>query len=423
MYYEANTVEDLLEHLVGLQSGDRIDIEKSDIGILSSIGRQVFKGIPLTDRQLDVVKEKLQKYQTGFVNLQSDFELAISTLRMPLRQIDRAKYIKVVSHVEMVGSNTVYESYKEKWKWIKIRFPFTKKIIIKIDDLKFKIDSDEYFHEKGSHEHFFRYTEKNIFKIIKEFKNNSFEIDNAILDLYKHLEVIANNPSDYTRSISKDFELKNFPADIEELVIDELGKPNIENIHRFIDRSKKYGINCIDDSLLSSLHLKPTLVQKIITRKMRQAHIEQSKYTFNDVISAIIDLQRFPILIILPDNNAEDALSSSYESLKNILTPSEVTVMFRLDNDTNKSFNQFIKDKQIGSPLDNDKKVVYISNNKIPKPLLDQNMYFGCAIVYGDIRLNTNVQTYFNQQELGIYYCNELSPFVAYGLKMRIDKF
>ena len=51
MLNDYDTVEDCLEVFVGLQTIDNpFTIEKSDYGIMSSIARQVFRGVPLSDR-------------------------------------------------------------------------------------------------------------------------------------------------------------------------------------------------------------------------------------------------------------------------------------------------------------------------------------------------------------------------------------
>ena len=61
------TIEDCLETLVGLvdeTTGQHV-IDNNDYSILTSIGRQVFRGIALTDRQYEVVKSKIKnKYIT-----------------------------------------------------------------------------------------------------------------------------------------------------------------------------------------------------------------------------------------------------------------------------------------------------------------------------------------------------------------------
>ena len=89
-----NTIEDLLETLAGLTSSDNLKIESTDATIIHSIARQSFKGTALTDRQFLLMKDKLQKYKEQFTNC--NFDLAIKTLRLPLRQIDRSKYITLI---------------------------------------------------------------------------------------------------------------------------------------------------------------------------------------------------------------------------------------------------------------------------------------------------------------------------------------
>ena len=113
------TVEDYLERLVGLQS-DEVEyaIEHSDVSILRSIGRQVCKGTALTDRQYALVKDKLIYYQNQFTSFQID---DLENLRIPLREIDRTKYIKIVAHSDLCNTSTLreHEKYKENWKILK----------------------------------------------------------------------------------------------------------------------------------------------------------------------------------------------------------------------------------------------------------------------------------------------------------------
>ena len=144
-----NTVEDYLELLVGLKNSSMFKIESSDISILQSIGRQVFRGTALTDRQYSLVKEKLLKYKDQFDN-NSNFEVELENLRMPLREIDRSKYIKVCDY-DNPFPNTPYHLHKSDRKWIKVRFPFSKKLIVELDKIE-KVG--DYHHTKGSHEHY-----------------------------------------------------------------------------------------------------------------------------------------------------------------------------------------------------------------------------------------------------------------------------
>ena len=69
------TIEDLLEYASNLRSMPLIKLESSDMTIMHSIGRQVFKGTALTDRQLALMQEKLTHYKDQFINLEIDFDL------------------------------------------------------------------------------------------------------------------------------------------------------------------------------------------------------------------------------------------------------------------------------------------------------------------------------------------------------------
>ena len=95
------------------------------------------------------------------------------------------KYIKIVDDL---GPNAVYESFKSDWKWIKIRFPFSKKHIMRIDKLRYQIGYKQYYHVKGSHEHYFRLDKDNVYQIVECFKN--FEIDDTVLTIYKEQKII-----------------------------------------------------------------------------------------------------------------------------------------------------------------------------------------------------------------------------------------
>jgi hypothetical protein len=89
------TVEDYIEVLAGVQSGgDSINLEKSDYNLISSLARQTFKGIAYTDRQFDLAKNKITYYKDQ-LNLTEFLVNDLDKLRMPLREIDRSRWIKL----------------------------------------------------------------------------------------------------------------------------------------------------------------------------------------------------------------------------------------------------------------------------------------------------------------------------------------
>jgi hypothetical protein len=410
MKNEANTIEDLLEILAGFRQSPKIDIESSDVSIMYSIAKQVFKGTALTDRQYTLVTEKLLKYKDQFADYK--FDLAVETLRMPLREIDRSKYIKVVSHVEMLGPDKVYESYKEKWRWIKVRFPFSKKLICKIDLLD--KTSNNYFHDKGSHEHYFLYTEKNTFDIIEAFKDSSFIIDQELLDVHLLLQEMKDNQYKYIPGVYN-LKLKNLSDRAISYILSDIGIPSIDSLALYKDRQHKYGLYYFDENDLdNSINQLTHLSQNIVKRNSRQVLIKKEKYTINNLAESVLELNRFPLLVILPETDPLNDLISVHKSLRGFVDPSECTVMFRLSNSSDSEFNDYIKNNNLNSSLDKNTKVVYINTNKIPKPLIMSDWKCSTALLTQSQRVNTKLAQYIEKFDLVMHYDKDVSQFARF---------
>jgi hypothetical protein len=364
----ANTIEDLLEILAGMKQASKIQIESSDATIMHSIARQVFKGTALTDRQFALMKEKLQAYRDQFVALEYDFDRAVETLRQPLRNIDRSKFIKVVETSD-VFDNKVYESYKSNWKWICVRFPFSKKLIMKINEIN---PTKDYYHEKGSHTHYFRLNEKNTFSVIEKFKDSEFEIDSYILDFYEKICKIKNDRDLHVPSIIG-LELVNV-------------RPSV------IEYAENIALRSTSDMLF-----KP------------------NEYRVEDILSAVDQLDRYPLLIVLDEKHADEQLYTAYNFYKNFLPAESQSVLFRLDSSANSEFNQMVKDYRLNNWVDKNTKVVYINTNKLPKVLFNSDWRPITAFTF-ESRINRVVDYYIKDYcDLIMFYDDEVSPLRRYS--------
>ena len=181
-----HTIEDCLEIVAGLKDvPDPITIKKEDATIMFSIAKQVVRGLGLSDKQHALMKTKLLNYSDQLLANNIIVEETFNNLRYPLRSIDRAKYIKLVSKEDIFT-----EPKSERWKeqlsnlpWVKVRFPFSKKLIVRLQ--RIPMSASTYVHPKGSHTHFFALTENVVYDIIEAFKDNHFDIDQEIIDIYK----------------------------------------------------------------------------------------------------------------------------------------------------------------------------------------------------------------------------------------------
>jgi len=384
------TIEDLLEILSGLKGNSRIQIESSDANILHSIARQVFKGVALTDRQFELCKQKLVKYKDQYTALEYDFDNAIENLRLPLRQIDRTKSVTIIDDADLKIPRTVYEYYKNKWKWIKIKFPFRKKDIIAIKKIVEQISRNEYFHKPGSHEHFIRFTNLNCYHVSSALQNRNFSIDTIVLDCSQETKKILENPDDYQPKIVNN-SFKNIPKITVEAI-----KSNVDDLNNdsliALDRQIRFSYTMPDNNTESY----SDLTNLVVHREKSSVYIDPEQYSLTEIANTLNSLNRFPLLIALDEENSFEQITQSYNAFKNIIENTQQSVLFRIDNtDTkNKELNNFVKDNSLNNWVDNNTKIVYIKKKKLPKILLTSDFVPVTMLTLTSYRMNKYVETY-----------------------------
>lgn len=398
MDYKVCNIEDCVEILAGTKLiKAQFDIEPHDINFLKSIARQVCRGIALTDRQHKIVKEKIIHYEIQFNNNGIyGIKTCLDNLRMPLRDIDRSRWIRLES--------------LHNQKKIAVRFVFNKKLIKRIDYLKKEIKSHRYDSIKKIH--YFDFNETNLFKVIREFKDCSFEIEQDILNYYEKLINIDNHKEKYLPGVF-DFELKNLKKNAIDYIKYTLGDPSNSTLHLYRDRSNLFGLHYFDEiDLQNSLKNLSELTQKIVMRSTPHVLIDKTNHKIDKVVESILDLQRFPLLVILPDKDPLDNLSTVHNHFKNVFSKNESAVLFRLDNtETRSNFNQYIEDNNLNNSLAENTKIVYINSNKLPKPILKSNWKPVSALLIGSRRLNTKISGYIEPLDLVLHHDTEPSPF------------
>ena len=383
-------IEDCLEHLAGFrESPVTFTIESTDFTIVNSIARQVFRGTALTDRQLALMQEKLQPYREQFTNLDWDFDFAIGQLRQPLRSIDRSKYIKIQDDS------------------IVVRFPFKKSDIVCIQS--FSLTAEGYSHKKGSHQHSFAYNEVNVMHLLTEFSATDFTIDQELIDVYKAAKEIHNTPQDYLSGIFNN-KLVNIKSSLAPIIQHEVGALTDETFAKFIDRRFRYGLDNIDVSVSDTHPPMDVIARNIITRKGVEYHSRPSEESTHDVLTTLWNLDRFPLLVVLDIQQAEQQLYELANYYRDILNPEEQSVLFRLE-DKNAGFNQLVKDRKLNNWVDKTTKVVYISKSKLPKLLINSEWIPNTCIAF-DSAIDRTVSTYITSTcDLVVFREEYMSPF------------
>ena len=351
-------LEDCLEHLAGLrESPVKFTIEQTDFTIMNSIARQCFKGMALTDRQSALMHGKLQTYRDQFMNLDWDFDYAVNQLRQPLRSIDRSKYIKF-------QDNTIV-----------VRFPFNKTDICYIHE--FAGTAEGYHHEKGTHIHYFEYNERNVLNLLNRFTKKDFVIDDELLEIYNKIKVINDNPQQYLSGINDNYNLININPKLATTIQKEVGEASAESFTKLYDRRFRYGFNYVTDFGKARNELE----HQIASRTDAMYHSKPSTESADSILSALWNLDRFPLLVILDNDLAEEQLYMFANYYRDILDTKEQSVLFRLE-EKDSGFNQLVKDRKLNNWVDSTTKVVYISKSKLPKLLVNNEWKPGATFSF-----------------------------------------
>ena len=377
-----NTIEDCLELLAGFRKeSDSFSLMKEDYTIMHSIARQVFKGTALTDRQLALMQTKLLAYKDQFEN--ADIPLELDKLRHPLRKINRDKYIRL-------------ENDK-----VKVRFPFKKADIVLINEISHKAEG--YEHKKGSHEHFFDYTEKNILNLLDRFAGKSFKIDAELFEVYHEMKHMEQQKEKYVPGIY-DMEFKNVSNEILSLAENNIGKLSEDTFLKYADRKFKYGIEHIETSEPSSI------IESIAFRNTVVYESKPSIEPLDQLLGSLWQLDRFPMLVILSKSEPEKQLHDMLTYYRDILNVEQQSVLFRLE-DKNAGFNQLVRDRKVNNWVDKATKIVYISKDKLPKLLVNCEWKPTVALSF-DSMLDKTTNTYVEDVcDLVIFREEYLSPF------------
>ena len=391
------TVEDYIETLSELK------LDSSDYSLVYSFARQIVKGIPFTDRQCELAKNKIIHY-TPVLEEHGCEVNDLSQLRMPLRSIDRSRWIRIVD-----------SPFDDTELWIGVRFIFQKRLISQIEKLtRLEKVSDDCHYNKETKIHYFKLTEPNVYEVINSFIDvDRFEIQPELLTYYEKLKQMKNNREEYVPGIYG-LKLKNLHTKSLEYAISSVGEPTLDNLYHFYDRKDRLGLYHFDDEdVRNSIKSLTPLSKKIVTRKLNQVLINSKTYTINNLAEVVLELYRFPLVIVLSEANCHDELVQFHQAFNGIIPNERCSVLFRLDNDDEGvEFNQYIKSNNLNNKVDNNTKIVYISNNKVPKPLLKSDWFPVAAITTSTARsYGAKADSYIEVLDLVMHYDSDISSW------------
>jgi len=400
MLKENLSIEEAIMHLSVLyrdSDAKAVKLDSSDYALINSLAKQVYKKVGFTDRQYELAKLKIKQYADQF-DSGFDTDAVCRNLKYPIRTIDRARWIRL-EEVDGVLN-------------VAVRFVFQKKLISKISTIKNTVKETNY--DTTNKIHYFPFTERVTYTVVDTFKDSNFEIQKELMEYYNKIEHMINNKRDYLPGVYS-YDLRNLNEKSFDYAISSVGTPTKQNLYKFYDRKEQLGIYHFDQELLEqSLRLLSPLTRRIVERNLLQVQVDPRTYSANAIAETIVDLDRFPLLISIPERTCYEDLTKFHKAFNSVVSNEQCSVLFRLDNnnDTN-LFNDYIKDNNLNNPVDDSTKIVYITTSKLPKPLLRSNWHPQAAIItfsgYGGG--NNKVDGFLETLDLVIHYDTESSSW------------
>lgn len=370
MQHKITSIEDCI-HSISDKTYSGIDfaIKLPDDQILLSMSRQLLRNVALTDKQYYLAKDKISKYRDIFEkNGINNLDEILETINIPLRSVDRSKYISIVDRSEFKADSKP-NNYLHR-TWIKVRFPFNKKTIAKLSEVVSQTSPRDgnYYHERQSHEHYLKFSESTVEKLVDIFGKKEFQIDDQILEIYERIQDIKKHPELYIPGIFRD-QVKNIPDVAKDRLTAELGEINYQTRLVYRDRSIRYGLSYFDYEIPGH-----TLAEKIALRPDPEILVDPS-VQLDKVIGALHDLKRTPILVLINDTKRDedtfDELRKLHGEFSKFYNSSEQSVLFRVDSVPNTyTVNDYVKEHSLNNWVDEKTKVVYIKKSRLPKLLI-----------------------------------------------------
>ena len=398
------TVEDTIEILAGVRPRKlNIRIDAQDVKLIVSLGKQVSRKIPLTDRQLDLSLKKIEKYRLGLEKCDVDVDeiLTLKTLKWPLRVIDRTQSIWIETDTET------------KKPVIMVKYVFSKKFAEIWAKIEEKLGSYKYA-DKGVKQ--VTYTERNLYHIVKGLESLNFDVNEEIQEICEKIEKILENPDsfapylDYTEG---QLVLKNANSKCEQEFLKKVENFDQEKILEYVDYAKSLGISLKSQNLLKKISeiSENSLAKKIAFEFSSRYRVNPANYSFEDLVSTVDVLNQWPLIVVIEENkDVFDTVRSMVETFSKYVPKDKMNVFFRLKNEQtdHQQFNQFVKDNHLNNYIDSTTKVVFILRTRIPKPLLKADWRPTTAVITSSHDFG-RMAAYLNDFSTVYYYNNSIT--------------
>jgi len=376
-----NTLDKFFIDNLGPSKIDYTLLFPRDRKILVSFRTQLLRNIFFTERQANLLVKILKDNKKIIESQTSSID----------EVIDEVKWSKDFRTIEKIRKISLEESEKSS---ILVKFNFDKTIKDKL-----YLNSGKFignFVAVSSTEFKVSFNENNLMLLKNELKEFKFEFDEKLTLIIEKIEEILKNKEEHFNILTTSNQ-KLINA-----VKKDIGEISEENILLLQDRKIRYQYKIFKEIE------KNTLASKIAHRTSTKIFINSEQYTLTDVIVALNELKRFPILTIFEGHSSfpnKESLDTLAVALENINLKDNVGIYFRFDTDQDHAgFNKLINHLNFNQQLSDKTQVAGIANNKLPKFMLKTSWRSSTVISFSNNFKSNKASVYACDADLIIFY-------------------
>lgn len=375
-----NTIDSLLPHIAQHIGLIKHLIPKKDARILVSLANQVIGNVFLTENQSKLLVKILQENISAIRSIFQDIDLVLESNRWS-ESFRISKPVRKIWLIDESNQKMVLE------------FNSNKRLKEKFSKIAHQVEGSI---ARKENLYFMDLTEKNIDLIISTFIKDGFDIDAELVDFYTQIQQIK-------ATVSAPFDIFGaVPDSLKSAVISDVGLIDNSNLLKLYDKRIRYQYQ------ISQPISDNSVVAKIATRNNRRIFANSSTIPLTQIIDALAQLGRFPILLVF-DGHSSKKDKKNLQLVKDALVAANqegpVGIYFRYDTDKDiAQFNQTVAELSYNKPLSDHTVVAGINNSKLPKFMVNMQWNPQAIISFTNSFKENKSFVYCNSVDLVVYY-------------------
>ena len=353
-------IEDLLPILL-----HTINLNSYDQKLIDSFYSQInYNGNAFTEKQANILIKISRKYVPQILAKHGkDITTLLDhpTYKYPIRTVNQSKNISIV---------TVESGHR----FIKVQFPYDEKLV---EELKQHRKDFVYAMWSAEERAWLISLEGQAIEYFRNWiEDRNFTADEEFQHLVDQLPAIIDNVENFVPMVVISQEKHQFVN-----VHPSVPQPTSTDIVKTMFEARLAGIEHWENDMnekFNQLNVSELVIKFIKTAPETGFGINLEENSIMDLVPMVQNMS--PCLITVPGGNELAKLQLALPMLKAAgLENSEISVLFRLPNDTNQDFNNFVKEEKLNSPITENTRAVFLSG-KVPKPLFESGLKFNCVI-------------------------------------------